>query len=119
MYRQRQGENALCIRRQSFSCHHQRASTRRAVRPRHAEPTGNPNDGDTLAGQIEQVERITGTAIARVYVDRRDRGHDADRARVFISRQKRGITPTLRRELRSRAARVLSGMPIGLTRFFS
>ena len=65
---------------------------------------GNPYDGHTLAGQIEQVERITGTAIARAYVDRGYRGHNADRTRVFISRQKRGITPTIRRELRRRAA---------------
>ena len=65
---------------------------------------GNPYDGHTLAGQIEQVERITGTAIARAYIDRGYRGHDADRTRVFISRQKRGITPTIRRELRRRAA---------------
>ncbi len=65
---------------------------------------GNPYDGHTLAGQITQVERITGTAIDRAYVDRGYRGHDADRTRVFISRQKRGITPTIRRELRRRAA---------------
>ena len=38
------------------------------------------------------------------YVDRGYRGHDAERHRVFISRQKRGITPTIRRELRRRNA---------------
>ena len=32
------------------------------------------------------------------------RGPDADRARVFISGQKRGVTPTIRRERRRRAA---------------
>lgn len=36
------------------------------------------------------------------YVDRGYRGHDADHARVFISRQKRSLTPTIRRELRRR-----------------
>jgi IS5 family transposase len=41
-------------------------------------------------------------AIERAYVDRGYRGHDADRQRVFISRQKRGLTPTIRRELRRR-----------------
>ena len=65
---------------------------------------GNPYDGHTLAGQIAQAERITGVAIDRAYVDRGYRGHDADRPRVFISRRKRGITPTIRRELRRRAA---------------
>lgn len=67
---------------------------------------GNPYDGHTLAGQIEQVERITGVAVARAYVDRGYRGHgvEAEGRRIFISRQKRGITPTIRRELRRRAA---------------
>ena len=65
---------------------------------------GNPYDGHTLAAQIGQTERITGVAVERAYVDRGYRGHDADRARVFISRQKRGLTPTIRRELRRRNA---------------
>jgi transposase, IS5 family len=63
---------------------------------------GNPYDGHTLAAQIEQTERLTGVMIERAYVDRGYRGHDADRQRVFISRQKRGLTPTIRRELRRR-----------------
>jgi IS5 family transposase len=63
---------------------------------------GNPFDGHTLAAQIAQTERLTGVAIERAYVDRGYRGHDADRQRVFISRQKRGLTPTIRRELRRR-----------------
>ena len=41
-------------------------------------------------------------AVERAYVDHGYRGHDADRARVFISRRKRGLTPTIRRELRRR-----------------
>jgi IS5 family transposase len=65
---------------------------------------GNPYDGHTLAAQIAQTERITGVAVERAFVDRGYRGHDADRARAFISRQKRGLTPTIRRELRRRNA---------------
>src|ERR671920_795386 len=65
---------------------------------------GNPFDGHTLAAQIAQTERLTGIEIERAYVDRGYRGHDADKARVFISRQKRGVTPTIRRELRRRNA---------------
>ena len=65
---------------------------------------GNPYDGHTLAAQIAQTERITGVAVERAFVDRGYRGHDADRARVFISRQKPGLTPTIRRELRRRNA---------------
>jgi transposase, IS5 family len=64
---------------------------------------GNPFDGHTLAAQFEQTERLTGTKVERAYVDRGYRGHDEpDRARVFISRQKRGLTPTIRKELRRR-----------------
>lgn len=65
---------------------------------------GNPYDGHTLAAQIAQTERITGIEVERAYVDRGYRGHDADRTRVFISGQKRGITPTIRRERRRRSA---------------
>jgi len=64
---------------------------------------GNPFDGHTLAAQIAQTERITGVPIARTYVDRGYRGHDADKSRVFLSGQKRGVTPTIRREIRRRA----------------
>ncbi len=65
---------------------------------------GNPYDGHTLAEQIAQAERVTGVAVERAYVDRGYRGHDADKARVVLSGQKRGITPTIRRERRRRNA---------------
>ena len=64
---------------------------------------GNPFDGHTLAAQIAQTERITGVPVARAHVDRGYRGHDADKSRVFVSGQKRGVTPTIRREIRRRA----------------
>ena len=65
---------------------------------------GNPFDGHTLAAGTAQTERITGVEVERTYVDRGYRGHDADRTRVFVSGQKRGITPTIRRERRRRSA---------------
>jgi transposase, IS5 family len=65
---------------------------------------GNPYDGHTLAAGIAQAERITGVEIERAYVDRGYRGHDAGGARVILSGQKRGITPTIRRERRRRSA---------------
>jgi transposase, IS5 family len=65
---------------------------------------GSPYDGHTLAAQIAQTERLTGTAIERAYVDRGYRGHDAGKGRVFIARQREGLTPTIRRELRRRNA---------------
>ena len=64
----------------------------------------NPYDGHSLAAQIAQTERLTGVGIERAYVDRGYRGHDADRARVVLSGQKRGVTPTIRRERRRRNA---------------
>ncbi len=65
---------------------------------------GNPYDGHTLGDQMAQTERLTGVEIERAYVDRGYRGHDADRARVILSGQKRGIAPTIRRERRRRNA---------------
>jgi len=66
---------------------------------------GSPYDGHTLSGQIEQVERLTGGAVERAYVDRGYRGHKhAGNAQVYIAHT-RGITsPTIRRELRRRNA---------------
>jgi IS5 family transposase len=72
---------------------------------------GNPCDGHTLAAEIAQTERITGVTIERAYVDRGYRGHDAEdrrpgephQSRVFLSCQRRGVTPTIRREIWRRA----------------
>jgi IS5 family transposase len=72
---------------------------------------GNPCDGHTLAAEIVQTERITGVTIERASVDPRDRGHDAEdrtpgephQSRVFLSCQRRGVTPTIRREITRRA----------------
>jgi IS5 family transposase len=69
----------------------------------HALPS-NPYGGHTLAAQIAQTERITGVEIERAYVDYGYRSHDADKMRVFLSGQKRGVTRTIRREWRRRAA---------------
>ena len=71
---------------------------------------GTPYDGHTLAAQVAQAETITGVRvetgvrIERAYVDRGYRGHDAGTGRVFVAGRKRGVTPTIRRETRRRAA---------------
>jgi IS5 family transposase len=66
---------------------------------------GNPYDGHTLAKQLEQTTRITGVEIQRCYVDQGYKGHDAPNPeKVFISRQKQGLTPTIKRELKRRSA---------------
>lgn len=66
---------------------------------------GSPYDGHTLTGQIDQIERLTGIAVERAYVDRGYRGHrHGGKAKVYIAHT-RGITsPTIKRELRRRNA---------------
>jgi len=66
---------------------------------------GNPYDGHTLAETIERVTAIAGVEPSRIYADRGYRGHDyPHKERVFLSGQRRGLTPTIRRELRRRSA---------------
>ena len=65
---------------------------------------GNPFDGHTLAGSLEQVNRVTGVVPERCYVDRGYRGHGLAVPSVFISGQRRGVTPTIKKELRRRSA---------------
>jgi transposase, IS5 family len=66
---------------------------------------GNPYDGQTLAPALTQVERLTGMTPERCYVDRGYRGHgvSGDTA-VVVAGRRRGITPTIKRELRRRSA---------------
>ena len=68
---------------------------------------GNPYDGHTLATVIPDMEALIGNVIARLLTDKGYRGHNAPpdyKFRIFISGQKRGMTPTIKRELRRRAA---------------
>jgi transposase, IS5 family len=54
---------------------------------------------------LRQVVVLTGVEPARIYVDLGYRGHDyAKTDRVFITLQRRSLTPTIRRELRRRSA---------------
>lgn len=66
---------------------------------------GNPYDGHTLKTALEQVRRLTGSAIDEAFVDKGYRGHDETRTTVYISGQKRGIhTRRLKRSLKRRQA---------------
>jgi IS5 family transposase len=67
---------------------------------------GNPYDGHSLAGQIDQVEALTGRRVGRVYVDRGYRGHRLERAglTVIISHTRGIVSPTIRREMQRRNA---------------
>ena len=66
---------------------------------------GNPYDGHTLSTTVDQATALSGVEPERIYVDSGYRGHDyARKERVFIARQRRGLTPTIKRELRRRSA---------------
>ena len=64
---------------------------------------GNPYDGHTLATVIPEMEAMVGNTIARLLTDKGYRGHNAPpdyKFRVFISGQKRGVTPAIMRRWR-------------------
>lgn len=64
-----------------------------------------PFDGHTLTPMLTEMQHQTGVECERVYVDRGYRGHKyPKKSRVFISGQKRGITATIKRELKRRSA---------------
>ena len=66
---------------------------------------GNPYDGHTLRGIIDDTQKLTGREIERAFVDKGYRGHDVENPRrVFISGQKRGVVGRIKRELRRRSA---------------
>jgi len=67
---------------------------------------GNPYDGHTLAGQLEQVEQLTGQRPRRCVVDQGYRGHDVTgpETEVLVSRQRRMVTRAQKRALQRRNA---------------
>jgi len=65
---------------------------------------GNPHDGHTLSKALRQLQRLTGRRPERCYVDLGYRGHDVTDVEVFKARQKRGVTRSIRRELKRRNA---------------
>ena len=65
---------------------------------------GNPYDGHTLGSALKQVEQLTRQRPERCYVDLGFRGHDVTDVEVFKARQKRGVTRSIRRELKRRNA---------------
>ena len=65
---------------------------------------GLPYDGHTLKDQIAQVERLTGVAVTRAYVDKGYRGHGLETPDVHVSQSPVKRSPTIKRELRRRSA---------------
>ena len=65
----------------------------------------NPYDGHTLSAAVDQAAEIGGVDPQRIYVDKGYRGHDyTGPAAVLIAGSRRGLTPTMRRELKRRSA---------------
>jgi transposase, IS5 family len=68
---------------------------------------GNPYDGHTLARIIPGIEHIVGNTIERIHADAGYRGHNAPpeyKFKVYTSKQKRRVTPHIKREMRRRSA---------------
>jgi transposase, IS5 family len=68
---------------------------------------GNPYDGHTLARVIPAMEELIGNTIQRLHADAGYRGHNAPpdyKFKVYTSKQKRRVTPQIKREMRRRCA---------------
>jgi IS5 family transposase len=67
---------------------------------------GRPYDGHTLKDVLKHIAQMTGVVPNEAHVDLGYRGHGiTDKTtRVIVSRQKRGITPTLKKRQKRRAA---------------
>jgi transposase, IS5 family len=68
---------------------------------------GNPYDGHTLADVIPAIEQLVGNTIERLHVDAGYRGHNAPpdyKFKIYTSKQKRRVTPQIKREMRRRSA---------------
>jgi IS5 family transposase len=65
---------------------------------------GRPFDGHTLKPAIDRLKNTTGVTPTRIYVDKGYQGHHYEpRIHVFKSGQKRGVTASIRKELRRRS----------------
>lgn len=68
---------------------------------------GNPYDGHTLETVIPDMEKTIGNELSRILADAGYRGHNAPEShkfRVFTARQKRRVTPAIKRQMPRRSA---------------
>lgn len=66
---------------------------------------GRPYDGHTLERAGENIEKIIGKLPERFLVDKGYKGHkwEEPRTKVFLSGQKRGVTPAIKRDIKRRS----------------
>lgn len=66
---------------------------------------GRPYDGHTLKKAGEDIEKIIGKMPEQYVVDKGYKGHkwDDSRTRVYLSGQKRGITPSIKKDINHRS----------------
>jgi IS5 family transposase len=68
---------------------------------------GNPYDGHTLASVIPAIEQLVGNTLERLHTDAGYRGHNAPteyKFKIYTAKQKRRVTPAIKREMRRRSA---------------
>ncbi len=66
---------------------------------------GNPFDGHTLASVLANLEQRTGVNLDRGHVDKGYKGHRYEnKFKIWITGQKRRVTPSMKREMKRRAA---------------
>ena len=64
----------------------------------------NPYDGHTLEGALYLSERISGVKAKNAFVDLGYRGNKVDGVKVWVSRQKRGVTASFKKQIKRRQA---------------
>ena len=65
---------------------------------------GNPYDGHTLPEAVEQVSILTDHLPKAVFVDKGYRGVAIDGVAIWLSGQKRGVTPAIKKAIHRRSA---------------
>lgn len=61
-------------------------------------------DGHVLSESVDKAKEISGNDITKIFVDRGYRGHGITDKNVYISGQRKGMTASLRKELKRRSA---------------
>jgi len=65
---------------------------------------GNPYDGHTLEMALKNAEKISKKPIEKVFVDKGYRGHGVVGRQIFLSGQKKGVTPWIKSQIKRRSA---------------